>query len=541
MYGEASRRVREQRRKVGDVKSVPSELKLEAVPRRRFEARFDDVQLTLDLVPGAGDVGLVVVGWHAPVLDHDSAANDVEAQMARVDELRKAYVATARTASNWDTAWLLMNERPEELEEYLKLRPRMADFRERVALMRKTDEKVLAEQQWKRYHALRGKCERLLSARERFLAFKAVKDAAFATMKDADRILEKLFEHERSSAECISVDHTDADAAGVAVAELFPAIKVNMIVSKVAGVPTELLLSEEVSSLIDDAPRPHALEFRRYDYRRHSTTLKWEPLQVLRERGVFVDDPRVDRDMFVRACRAGDVEAVEDALARGSEVDAADSNGCTGLHLAAANDCVAVVDVLLKAGAHVDFRDHNRETPLFGAARRGSVNAAKRLMAKGAKTVGQIDRAGRSLLVHAVLSNSMPMLRLFLEVLPQDVDRWLPEKLWHWTPLHYAAAAGQAAVVAELLGAGASAHAASRAGESPLQLAAKSPVSAAAAKILADHIRAEPATPRAQCVLAGGRDRGAVWLGARQAAYPKFATDRGFQSILSIYVGPAPP
>ena len=46
-----------------------------------------------------------------------------------------------------------------ELEEYLLLRPKMKDFRERVALMENTEEKVQAEQQWRRYHELKLRCE----------------------------------------------------------------------------------------------------------------------------------------------------------------------------------------------------------------------------------------------------------------------------------------------------------------------------------------------------------------------------------------------
>ena len=157
--------VRDQRKKRADVKHVPTEVKWEQVPRRRHYGKFDNVILTLNLLPGAGGLNAVVVSWKNPVRDHDIAAGACEKQMFEVDSLRKEFVAKNRTYKNWETAWLLMNDRPEELEEYLELRPKMGDFKERVTLMKKTEEKVQAEQQWRRYHELKLRCERLLGAR----------------------------------------------------------------------------------------------------------------------------------------------------------------------------------------------------------------------------------------------------------------------------------------------------------------------------------------------------------------------------------------
>ena len=154
--------VRDQRKKRADVKHVPTEVKWEQVPRRRHYGKFDNVILTLNLLPGAGGLNAVVVSWKNPVRDHDIAAGACEKQMFEVDSLRKEFVAKNRTYKNWETAWLLMNDRPEELEEYLELRPKMGDFKERVTLMKKTEEKVQAEQQWRRYHELKLRCERLL-------------------------------------------------------------------------------------------------------------------------------------------------------------------------------------------------------------------------------------------------------------------------------------------------------------------------------------------------------------------------------------------
>mmetsp|Transcript_11672 Transcript_11672/g.40071 ORF Transcript_11672/g.40071 Transcript_11672/m.40071 type:complete len:670 (-) Transcript_11672:71-2080(-) len=517
--------VRDQRKKRADVKHVPTEVKWEQVPRRRHYGKFDNVILTLNLLPGAGGLNAVVVSWKNPVRDHDIAAGACEKQMFEVDSLRKEFVAKNRTYKNWETAWLLMNDRPEELEEYLELRPKMGDFKERVTLMKKTEEKVQAEQQWRRYHELKLRCERLLEARDTLREIKRIKDNAFQGMKHADQHLEKLFELERETAEKISEDHVLADQQSRSISELFPAVCAGMIITEINGIATEGAPWAEVHQLLQDAQQPHSLEFRRYDYRENSVSGKWEPLQVLRERGQYVEDPRVGREMFAQACRAGVLEIVLQYLEEGQEVDAQDATQCTGLHHAAANGHLGIISALLKAGASMEARDANKETPLAASCRRGELDGAALLLAHGA-SCHACDRAGRSVLIHAVLSGSASIVEILLSKMSRDSSRWLPDKLWNWTPLHYASSSGLTPVVDLLLKHSASPYALSSDGSSPFKFA-KLEVQ----MLIRQYILKEPA----QCVLPAGLDRGALWLGSRQAAYPQFATDRGFTSILSIF------
>ena len=517
--------VRDQRKKRADVKHVPTEVKWEQVPRRRHYGKFDNVILTLNLLPGAGGLNAVVVSWKNPVRDHDIAAGACEKQMFEVDSLRKEFVAKNRTYKNWETAWLLMNDRPEELEEYLELRPKMGDFKERVTLMKKTEEKVQAEQQWRRYHELKLRCERLLEARDTLRQIKRIKDNAFQGMKHADQHLEKLFELERETAEKISEDHVLADQQSRSISELFPAVCAGMIITEINGIATEGAPWAEVHQLLQDAQQPHSLEFRRYDYRENSVSGKWEPLQVLRERGQYVEDPRVGREMFAQACRAGVLEIVLQYLEEGQEVDAQDATQCTGLHHAAANGHLGIISALLKAGASMEARDANKETPLAASCRRGELDGAALLLAHGA-SCHACDRAGRSVLIHAVLSGSASIVEILLSKMSRDSSRWLPDKLWNWTPLHYASSSGLTPVVDLLLKHSASPYALSSDGSSPFKFA-KLEVQ----MLIRQYILKEPA----QCVLPAGLDRGALWLGSRQAAYPQFATDRGFTSILSIF------
>jgi len=527
MYGTISQIVREQRKKKAEVKHVPVDVKWEHVPRRRFSGKFDNVMLTLDLLPGALGQNAVVVGWKNPVQDHDLAAGACEQQMFEVDSLRKEFVAKNRTYKNWETAWLLMNDRPEELEEYLELRPKMGDFKERVALMKKTEEKVQAEQQWRRYHELKLRCERLLEAREALREVKRIKDMAFQDMKHADQLLEKLFEMERETADRISEDHVLADQQSCSVSELFPAVRSGMIITEINGMKTEGLPWVEVHQLLQDALQPHVLEFRRYDYRENTVTGRWEPLQMLRERAQHVEDPRIGRELFIKACRGGLTSIVVRYIDEGQEVDAQDATQCTGLHYAAANGHVDVVRVLIGANASLEARDANKESPLIAACHRGECHGVSVLLAHGARHDAR-DRVGRSALIHSVLSGSAATVSLLLKAVGGG-SRWLPDKIWNWTPLHYAASSGLDSIVNILLEHQASPYALSTDLKTPLMLVKLE--SRNVRTLIQQYILQEPA----QCVLPGGRDRGALWLGSRQAAYPQFATDRGFTAILSVF------
>lgn len=63
----------------------------------------------------------------------------------------------------------------------------------------------------------------------------------------------------------------------------------------------------------------------------------------------------------------GDDEQVQRLLAGGIEVGLADRNGWTPLHFAAAANRATTARLLLDAGAAVDAKDHDGNTPLFRA------------------------------------------------------------------------------------------------------------------------------------------------------------------------------
>jgi ankyrin repeat protein len=71
-------------------------------------------------------------------------------------------------------------------------------------------------------------------------------------------------------------------------------------------------------------------------------------------------------------------------LQAGAAVDARDKNQDTPLHWAAENSHVEAMRVLLKAGAAVDAEDEHKRTPLHWAAENGHIEAMRVLLKAGA-------------------------------------------------------------------------------------------------------------------------------------------------------------
>lgn len=73
-------------------------------------------------------------------------------------------------------------------------------------------------------------------------------------------------------------------------------------------------------------------------------------------------------------------------ITQGADVNAADDEGFTPLHFAAARDSVHVVRLLLDAGAEVNARSNSGETPIYSAIRNttpGAVEVIRLLHERG--------------------------------------------------------------------------------------------------------------------------------------------------------------
>ena len=102
---------------------------------------------------------------------------------------------------------------------------------------------------------------------------------------------------------------------------------------------------------------------------------------------------------LVLAARNGEVERVSELLATGLPPDAEESkNGHRALHQAAGAGELAVVDLLIEAGADVGGLDGSGFTPLMRAAEAADLEAGRRLLDAGAE-VNERNEKGETALV----------------------------------------------------------------------------------------------------------------------------------------------
>ena len=136
---------------------------------------------------------------------------------------------------------------------------------------------------------------------------------------------------------------------------------------------------------------------------------------------------------FFRAVSVDNADAVARMLAAGVDPNLLDPRGQPALLVALQGESLKVAKVLWDAkGIQIDIRNHAGETPLMMAALKAETDAANALVAHGAA----VQKDG-------------------------------------WSPLHYAATGGSAAIIQLLLSKGAALEARSPNGSTPLMMAAR--------------------------------------------------------------------
>lgn len=115
-------------------------------------------------------------------------------------------------------------------------------------------------------------------------------------------------------------------------------------------------------------------------------------------------------DNLLDAARYGDLEATEDYIAIGRDVNESDKDSRTPLHFAAGGGHLEIALALVDAGATVDAKDSKLNTPLHYATGYGRGNIANLLVSKGSQ-VGLQNANGKKAVDMAKLNPENPILK----------------------------------------------------------------------------------------------------------------------------------
>jgi ankyrin repeat protein len=160
------------------------------------------------------------------------------------------------------------------------------------------------------------------------------------------------------------------------------------------------------------------------------------------------------------ASSCGRTDIVRILVQRGADLDAEDARGRTALHLSSRGGHVDVVRLLLEVEesrllldeeVNIDVQDATEWTPLHLASRRGHVDVVRLLLDWSADVTAK-DGAGRTALHHASIAGHVDVVRILLASEGIDVDA---SDRREWTPLLRAERHHRHAVTALLVGAGA--------------------------------------------------------------------------------------
>ena len=174
-------------------------------------------------------------------------------------------------------------------------------------------------------------------------------------------------------------------------------------------------------------------------------------------------------ESLIDAVKAGHVTAVDELLADGVSVTAAEVDGTTALHWAAHHDRLEIAGLLLDAGAAVDAANRYGVTPLALASVNGSTPMITRLLEAGADP-NLPNPEGETPLMTAARTGNARSIEAFIEhgAEVDAVEAWRGQ-----TALMWATAQNQATAVEALLAAGADPNARSGRGFTPVLFAAR--------------------------------------------------------------------
>jgi len=164
---------------------------------------------------------------------------------------------------------------------------------------------------------------------------------------------------------------------------------------------------------------------------------------------------------LVDAAKRQDRQAVQELLTQGVDVDAPQGDGATALHWAVYWDDLGTVDLLMRAGANVNAVNDLGATPLFLACSNANGAMVEKLLAAGANPNAPVTPAttAEPPLMTAARTGSVEAVKALLA---HGADVNAAESAHGQTALMWAAANQHAPVVRALIDAGADVHARSR-------------------------------------------------------------------------------
>ena len=95
------------------------------------------------------------------------------------------------------------------------------------------------------------------------------------------------------------------------------------------------------------------------------------------------------------AAAAGDIEAVKQHLAAGTDVNVMDEDGWIPLHYAAANGHKEIAELLIEKGADLNAKDEDGGTPLDVAISFNRTEIADLIRVIGGKTAEELKAEGK--------------------------------------------------------------------------------------------------------------------------------------------------
>ena len=418
---------------------LPDSAKIEKYERLPYKAVFDRLDLCSQFKPGKNKIGAIFEKFVESIYLHDEIALQMDRQQHVIDGLRKIENKKDRIYRNWDSTYNLMNTFPTEFEEYLSLIPKVQNFEQRMAKLTDPEMIAKAEMEYERYKNLYLKCSGLQSVHVALQGARQERDEAREILMAAEKEMNDMRDEEVKIANKISDDHAQADEQGLFVGRIFPQVHEGDILVELNTQDVEDWEFAKVMHAIRTAQSPHICVFKRYDYKEDPVTGVWHPFDYFRNKGIFIDDPRLALIEYIHNASIGNLEKVKEAVDAGHDINAHDHSGATALQVAAENNFTEIVVYLLGVGADIDAVDNNECTALLVCCRKGLTSMVRLLVEKGADK-NHVDAVGRGALFYAVLSENVALVRILLSWDPQN--RNITDSYFGWTPLHVAADKG---------------------------------------------------------------------------------------------------